>query len=359
MAVAMKMETRVICWFLVQKKKQRSDLRRAERRQRAVRQIHFNLNIFSTELSLRLFRFRPSELGRVSTIVSFSGVTKRRRYRCDPITATCIMLRRLAFPCRWIDLEYTFGMSVQMMSEVFLETLEAFSPNMNALLCSFRVDLLHCKAVHYAQCIAGQGAPLERCVGFLDCTKVFISRPGGPACNQKACYSGHKRAHCLVYLTITTPDGLILYMYGPEEGRRHDMTLYRKSNLDEVMQHSLMIEGEQFYVYGDNGFVMRPWMQIGFAPSLAGPYESMYNSAMSSAREAVEWSYKDLKQNFVSNDFRRQLKVRKAPIALMYRASAVLWNMKVCMNHGGEVSTYFQCTPPTLDQYLDPLNTHQ
>lgn len=81
---------------------------------------------------------------------------------------------------------------------------------------------------------------------ILDCTKVFISRPGGPACNQNNCYSGFKRAHCSVYLTITTSDGLIMFMYGPKEGRRHDMSICRKRNFDEAMQRSLMIEGEQF-----------------------------------------------------------------------------------------------------------------
>lgn len=146
--------------------------------------------------------------------------------------------------------------------------------------------------------------------------------------------------------------------YSPEERKRHNVTLYRKTILNEVMQHSIMIDGEIFYAYGNDEFVMWFWMQIGFAPSLGGLYGSMYNSAMKFAREAAEWSYENLKQVFVSNDFRRQRKVRRAPIALMYRASAVLWQTNVCINHGGDVTKYFQYTPPTLDQYLSPLNTH-
>lgn len=121
-------------------KKQLSDLRRAKRRQRVVRRIHFNLNIFSIKLSLHLSYFRSSELGKVSTVVSFSGGTKRRRRRCDPIMESCIMLRKLAFPCRWIDLEYTLINSVQMMSGDFSDALEAFRPYMNTLLWSFRAD---------------------------------------------------------------------------------------------------------------------------------------------------------------------------------------------------------------------------
>lgn len=333
----------------------KQDLRRLLRRKRDVKTTYFNVNVFSIEESLRLFRFRPSELGRVSNVIDFSGPTERRRYRCTPLTATCIILRRLAYPSRWVDLELFFGLSSQVLSEVFWEALEHFDGTMQVLLGTFRDDLVTHRAVGYALSIYEQGAPLPNCIGFLDCTKIFMNRPGGVAANQRACYSGHKRAHCLNYLTITTPDGIVLYMYGPEEGRRHDITLYRKSGLDEAMLQSLLVDDTQYYVYGDPAFVMRPWLQVGFPCNVGGVVEEQFNSAMSSAREAVEWSYKDLKQNFTANDFPRMLKVRKAPIALMYKAAAVLWNLKVCLNHGGQVTSYFACAPPSIEAYLAPL----
>lgn len=161
---------------------------------------------------------------------------------------------------------------------------------------------------------------------------------------------------CLIFFTITTPDELELYMYGPEEGRRSDTTLYWKSNLEDMMQNSLLIHGEQCYVYGDLGFLMRPCMQVAYCQTLEGPTKTMYNGAMDSAREAVEWLYKNLKQNFTAKDFRRMLKAVKASIALMYKASDVLWNMKMCMNHDSHVTVYFRCTPPTPDGYLESLN---
>lgn len=85
--------------------------------------------------------------------------------------------------------------------------------------------------------------------------RSFKSRPAVSASNHICCY---KWVHCLLYLAITTPDGLILYMYGPEEGLRHDITLYRKSNLDVIMEQGFMIAGDQYYAYGNSGFVMRP-----------------------------------------------------------------------------------------------------
>jgi hypothetical protein len=75
--------------------------------------------------------------------------------------------------------------------------------------------------------------------------------------------------------------------------------------------------------------------------------------SMSAARIAVEWSYKDLKQNFTVLDFKRKLKVNEAPIGLLFLSSVLLWNFKVCLGHGGEISSAFQSSPPSLDEYLD------
>lgn len=122
-------------------------------------------------------------------------------------------------------------------------------------LCSFREELLQRSAVNYVECIVGQGASLNQYIGFLDCTKVFIQHRGGPCSNQNACYGGHKRAHCMDHVTTTISDGLVLYMYGLEEGRRHKMTFYRKRNLGEILQAVLVIGGEQFYMYEDSGVV--------------------------------------------------------------------------------------------------------
>lgn len=334
------------------------DMRKLTTRRMHIFLTNFNLNIFSTEESLRLFRFRPHELGKVSDVMDFRGQTVSRRYRCDRVTACCIVLRRLASPCRWYDLEHLFGMPTQALSEVFRQVLVDCKDKFYNLLGTWRMDVLETRARLYADCIQDSGAPLPNCVGFIDGTKIFMARPGGRNINQKACYSGHKRAHCLVYITVSTPDGLIAYLHGPEVGRRHDMTLYRQSGLDDSLSETLLIGGDQFYIYGDAAFLLRPWMQVGFNRAFATPPQLMFNSAMSAAREAVEWNYKDTKQQFTTMDFRRILKVRKSPVALMYKMSALLWNVKVCLHGGGQVSNYFRCTPPTLEQYLQPLNDH-
>lgn len=51
---------------------------------------------------------------------------------------------------------------------------------------------------------------------------------------------------------------------------------------------------------------------------------------MSNVRVAVEHNYRDVKQFWITQDFSRNLKVSQAPIALLYKFSAILTIFHVC-----------------------------
>ena len=242
----------------------------------------------------------------------------RSNYACDHLTSCCIVLRRLESPCRWSYLETMFGMRLPILSEVFWEVVIHFVDNWGHVLSSFRADLMNESVERYAKSIRQQRSLLTHCVGFIECTKIEMCRPGGPGVNQRACYSGHKRFHCLIYQTITTPDGLIFHMYVPEAGRRHDLTLYRESGMDNSLEQSLHVQGQQYYIYGDPAYILRPWLQVAFSRAFATPEQQFLNKTMSAVRVSVEHSYKDMKQMWTSQDFKRMLKVRAAPIARLY-----------------------------------------
>jgi hypothetical protein len=86
--------------------------------------------------------------------------TSRNRYRCDATTATCIVLRRLATPFRWEDVELEFGIRVSALSEVFWEAIECAKEMPVSLLTDFRYDLMNLKIVEYSEAI-GQMVPLS------------------------------------------------------------------------------------------------------------------------------------------------------------------------------------------------------
>lgn len=161
-------------------------------------------------------------------------------------------------------------------------------------------------------------------IGFIDCTKIEITIPGGPGFNKRACYSGHKRFHCLIYQTITTPDGLIFHLFGPEAGKLLDITLYRQSGMYSILKQALNIYGQQYFIYGDPVYFLRPWLQIGFYRSFSNPASLLHNKHTSAVRVSVEHSYNDLKQMCSSQDYKQILKVSSSPIALIFKAAALL-----------------------------------
>lgn len=147
----------------------------------------------------------------------------------------------------------------------------------------------------YMECVNSKGAPLDRCVGFIDYTKIRIERPGVINANQRSCYSGHKIISFLRYQTGSTSDKLLFSLYSSEVRRRYDPTLLRECELGEALQDGLIIELEHNYVVGDYAYVLRLWFQVYFSSFTITAEYLIFSTNMSSMREAVEWNYKDLK----------------------------------------------------------------
>lgn len=284
--------------------------------------------------------------------LDWPGVTARSEYRCDPITAYCLFLYRLATNCRWYDLESKFGLFTSQLSEIYWEHIELVNETYGHVL-NLRPGLLRERAERYADVLVENDSPLDSCVGFIDCTKIRICRPGGHNRNQRAVFSGHKRMHCLIYQTISTPDGLMFSLFGPLEGRRHDLTLLRQSDWEQILSNTLTIDGRQYYIFGDSAYLLRPWMMRPFIREFATADQLLFNTQMSSLRVLVEHNYRDLKQFWTSQDYSRQLKVRAAPIGLLYRASAIMLNFRTCLYESGITCNRIGLHPPSLDVYIN------
>lgn len=258
-------------------------------------------------------------MGRIVELCNWTtGRTKSSRYVVEPLTAVCVALRKLSYPTLWKGLQEMFGMRASALCKVFYEVIESLVEEHGHLLETFRLPLLAARAETYAKSIKEQVVPLDNCVGFIDCTKIQMSRPGGRCALQRSVYSGHKRFHCLIYKAITTPDGVMFYMYGPEVGRRHDMTLYRESGIGPTLEEGIFINGKQYCIFGNAAYILRAWLQTTYPQTNATASELAYNQAMSAVREAVEGTYKDVIQLWTSQDFKRGMMVKKSPLALLY-----------------------------------------
>ena len=67
---------------------------------------------------------------------------------------------------------------------------------------------------------------------------------------------------------VTTPDGLIISMYGPIEGRRHDATLLAVSGI--LDQLALLPELNGLIMYGDPAYGCREHLSCPFLCPTSG-----------------------------------------------------------------------------------------
>jgi len=282
-----------------------------------VGEVTFNVNVFSAQESLSTFRFLPSHVGRLASALHLDAVFTLPRCRVDDTECLAIVLRRFASPARWADLEVMFGRCRSSPSEIFCRTVDRLMTMWGHLLTRWRGEITAERAAVYADAVRRRGAPLQTCVGFIDGTAIHVARPGGGL--QRACYSGHKTQHVLKFQSVTTPDGLVFHMYGPHEGRCHDMVLYYESGLDDDLRQTHLIDGARHCLYGDSAYVLRAWMQTGHenAPDRIVA-EWAFDLSMSRARETVEWGYQDIKQYFTTLDFQRKLKIPETAVGKQY-----------------------------------------
>lgn len=86
-------------------------------------------------------------------------------------------------------------MTSSALSEVFWEVIEQFYDTCACMIMQFRGELIVEIAEMYAEAVSDLGSPMDNCIGFIDCTKIQMSRPGGTVTYQRSFYSGHKRFH--------------------------------------------------------------------------------------------------------------------------------------------------------------------
>ena len=318
-------------------------------------QFSFNFNMFSDAECLSLFRFTKRDISRVIIALAWpenQNHTKKNRYAVTPLLTTCIVLRRLSSSSRWTDMEIMFGKYAAQLSEIFWESLEHFMKRRECLLSSVSLigHYMSPRARIYANAIREKGGALRNCVGFIDGSVIGVACPGDNTA-QSVAYNGHKRKHDLKFQAITAPDGMIVHAFGPLEGRRHDWTLYVKSELDEMLPYVLNYGKEKFCLFGDSGYHERWYLIVPFTGTSMNPPQQLFNKSMSSVRISIEWIFKEIKLYFSTIDIKRTFRVGESSVGMLYKAAMLVTNIRNAI-YPNQVAQFFQCEPLSLEEYL-------
>jgi len=208
----------------------------------------YTFNQLTDQAWLSLLHFNRADLLRMVPVLSISTAhTDRNRYAVTPLLSACVVLRRMAIPFRWQDLELLFGRYAPQLSEIFWEGMDGFLPERYGLLMgSLDGAFWRDRFALYADAVKDKSEALGNVVGFIDGTVIAVTRPGGDNINQRVVYNGHKRKYALKYQAVTTSCGLAMHLTVPIEGRRHDWTLYVQSVLDQVLSNVLSVNETQY-----------------------------------------------------------------------------------------------------------------
>lgn len=318
--------------------------------------VEHRLPLLTDHVCLTLFRFRRIDLQRMTRALAWpptSSHTSRNRYGVCPILSACVVLRRMASPARWHDLETLFHLHTSHLSEIFWESLERFvAVRAPLIMHEMHAPFWASRFQTYSASVHAKTEALENCVGFIDGTVIKVARPGGDSIQQQVCYNGHKRTHALKFQVVSSPCGLAIHLAGPMEGRRHDWTLYLSSGVEEQLPEVLNVDGQLFCIYGDSGYGARWYLYIPFRGSNLCEARRKFNEAMSMARVTVEWFFKEVKLYWTSVDFKRKLRINESGVSTMYIAAVLLTNFRNCV-YPNSISQYFEVEPPSLEEYLN------
>ena len=141
-------------------------------------------------------RFRKEDLFALLEVFQIpQKITTCQGIAWSGMEALCILLKRLSFPWRLIDMVWAFGRSVPELCLILNHMID-FIPDIHGWwLQGFNQNHLTTDILRlYANMIHDEGSPLDNCFGLVDGTRVAISNPMR---NQWIMSNGHKRIYAV------------------------------------------------------------------------------------------------------------------------------------------------------------------
>ena len=152
----------------------------------------FCLDDMEDDQCLSEFRVKKADLPLLAQALQIPGqFTCPQRSVVPGMEGLCMLLKRLAYPCRYSDMMPRFGgRQVPVLSMAVNTVLDHIYDLHHHKITEWNPTILNPAALQtYADRIHEMGAPLENCFGFIDGTVRAIARPGQ---YQRVLYNGHK-----------------------------------------------------------------------------------------------------------------------------------------------------------------------
>jgi len=229
---------------------------------------------------------------------------KGRNHVFEFDTGLLVFLLRLSYPRRLRDIERSyFHIKKSKLSAIILTMLDALYEVAKPYLSS--PQLWSHRMEYYSKSLVDKGAPIGGIWAFIDGT---LRKTARPVRYQKRVYSGHKRAHGLKFQNISAPDGMIIELYGPVCGNRHDSFMLNDSNLLQRLEECFPLEdGKVYSLYGDPAYPESMFLVVGWKNAPPRSARARFNKLFSKLRISVEWAFKDISKLRKFLDFKHYM----------------------------------------------------
>ena len=314
----------------------------------------WGFDTFSPEQHETMFRFKRWQIEKLMDELAFPPVwILKTRGVFTGEEAMLLYLRRMSYPTSLLALTREgFTAQISDLSQLYHMVDDWLYETHTRRLLQTGLTKWAPRVRDYADAICEvTGIHGFNVFGFIDGTTRAIARPGY---FQREFYSGHKRVHCLQFLSVTGADGMILYTWGPGNGCHQDNWLLEESQLDTVKIPRLCeMLGDTFCVYGDPIFRQSEYLQKGFERVDIMDWQVVFNKAMNAARVSIEHIFGRVLALWTFLDFHKTHSLFKNTFpAKAYLNGQFLTNCHNCF-HYNQTSAQFGVRPPTLHEYLN------
>lgn len=167
------------------------------------------------------------------------------------------------------------------------------------------------------------------------------------------------------------PNGLFGHLFGPIEGRHNDaFALVESGLMDECALHA-KLPGGRGDEAGDEGSdgtdtsTEPHYLQLfgdpayGLSKQIISPFpkpgrtddQQEWNTQMSKVRIEVEHGFALVTNVWRFLGVKQKHHIFRSPVGRYYRVGVLLTNALACL-HPNQVSQYFNCIPPSLEEYF-------
>ena len=209
------------------------------------------INSFTDEECWNHLRFRRAEFSELFVLCEFPAVVVcSNGTTCPGEHAFCLILYRISYPSRSIELQDVFGRDYSQLPRIFKWSIDfMYTKHKHKVMgnlpwYSDRFDLNHqvisAKIINSARNPNRGFIPMEvsNIFGFLDGTGLEIARPSNGV--QNPFWNGYMHGHYLIFQRISFPDGMLV-IEGAFPGYQPDTMVWRDSLMREELD-AIMIE---------------------------------------------------------------------------------------------------------------------